>query len=138
MATATVDQGFGASITFQSGFFGSIESIEPFDVVREPIETTHMASTNGWATFLPSDIKKMGQMKITGQFDPSKTWKTAIAAVAENITITFPLPAGGTSAGTVQCSGFLAQFTPTVPMDDKMGYTAVIQFTGEPTFTAAA
>ena len=137
MATATVDQGFGAAITFQSGFLGSIETIEPFDASREAIDTTHMASTNGWATFLPSDIKKAGQVKVTGQFDPSKNWKTAIAAAPENITVTFPLPTGGTTAGTVQCSGFLVQFTPGVPMDNKMTYTAVIQFTGEPTFTAA-
>ena len=137
MATASVDQGFATTITFGSSFLGSILSVSGIGASREGLDTTHMGATNGWATMLASDIKKMKPLKVSVHFDTSKYCKTRLGAAAETITITFPVPAGGTTAGTIACSGFLSDFEVDDPHDDVMTADAEITFTGEPTFVAA-
>lgn len=137
MATANVDQGFGTTITFGSAFLGSILSIDWGGLNRAKLSTSHMGTTNGWMTYLPSDLKDPGELTIEVFFDPSKDWKARINAAAETVTITFPVPAGGTTAGTIAGSGFLTEFDIADPHDDVMTATAKIAFTGELTFTAA-
>lgn len=124
------DTGFGASITFQTGFFAQFRVIEDVGSMREAIETTHNASTNGWATFIPSDIKKMKAVRIQMLFDPDT--EPPIDAAAETVTITFP---GG---ATLACSGFMTDAGASIPYDDLMTMEVELQLSGEPTWTPAA
>jgi predicted secreted protein len=137
MATANVDQGFGSTITFASSFVGSIRTIDWSGLTRNPLDTTHMGTTNGWMTYLPSDLKDAGELTVEVFFDPSKDWKTQIGAAAATCTLTFPVPTGGTTAGTIAGSAFLTSFEVNDPYDDVMTATIKLRFTGELTFTAA-
>ena len=134
-----VDEGFGTTITFQSGFFtGLLRSVDVDGIERTALETSHNTTTNGWRTFRPSDLKDAGELTVGILFEPDADWKTALGAAAETVTITFPVPAGLTTGAKIAASGFLRSFTLTDPYDDMMTATAVIKFSGEPTLTDAA
>lgn len=138
MAASGVDSGFGASITFATGYCAKIISISLDGMTREPIDTTNMASTNGWADFIPSDIKTMGSMTVELLHDKNAAGKTNLAAAAGSIVVTYPISSGGSTAGTITCNGFLTEIGVEIPMDDVMTQTCKFQFTSEPTFVDQA
>lgn len=135
---ANADQGFGTTITFSSGFLALVTGLRFGGIHRDPINTTHMTTTNGWDTSIPSDIKTMGTLEVDILYDPDDSPKTPITAAAATVTVTFPIPSGGSVAATIACSGYMTDFSIDDPMDDRMTATAVIQYTGEPTFTAGS
>lgn len=128
------DQGYGATVTFSSGFMAQVLNASWDGLERGEIDTTHMTSTNGWMTFIPSDLKNPGELTVELLFNPSTA--PPITGAAETITVTFPIPSGGSTAATWACSGFMKSLSPSVPHDDRMLATAVLKFSGEPTFTA--
>lgn len=130
------DSGFGASITFQTGFFAQFRIIESLGSTRESLETTHNASTSGWATFIPSDIKKMKRCRVTMLFDPNAT--PPIDQAAETATITFPVPSGSSNGATLQCTAFMTDADARVPYDDLMMQDCELQLSGVPTWTDAS
>lgn len=130
------DTGFGSSITFQSGFFAQFRVIEDVGSTREAIETTHNASTSGWATFIPADIKKMNRIRVQLLFDPDDT--PPIDQAAETVTITFPVPAGSSGGATLQCSGFMTSNSASIPYDDLMTQEVELQLSGVPTWADAS
>lgn len=131
---ANADQGFGLSITFSSGFLALIKSISWSGQNRESLDTTNMSTTDGKMTFLPSDLKDAGEISVDLLFDPDMA--PPIASAAETVTVTFPIPAGGSTAATWAASGFLTSFELTAPHDDLMTATATIKLTGGITITA--
>ncbi len=65
------DSGFGTTITFSSGFFAEILSVDGPDLSRDPIETTHMGTTNGNKTFIPSDLIDNGTLSVEIAYVPA-------------------------------------------------------------------
>lgn len=137
MAATAQDIGWGSTLTYQSGLIGRITGVSVANFgAREPRETSYMASTNGWRTFLPTDLKDPGELTVEAWFDKNMAgMKTAAAAAAETVTLTMPIHAGGSSAATAACSGFATSFGWEVPQDDVMSESVTIKLTGEPTMT---
>lgn len=133
---SNADVGFGVSVTFQSGFFAWITNVRLSGYSREAVETTHAASTNGWAEFIASDIKNAGQLQVDISFDPDDT--PPIDQAAETITVTFPIPAGLSNGATLQCTGFMIDYEAGVPIEGKMTASATLKFSGEPTWSDAS
>ena len=127
------DEGFGTTITFQTGFFAEIMSVGWDGLERGDIETSHMTTSSGWRTFQPSDLKNPGELTVEISFDPDEA--PPITAAAETVTVTFPIPTGGNTAATWACSGYMKSMSNAVPFDGKMTATCVIKFSGVPTFT---
>lgn len=127
------DQGFATTITFSSGFAAQVRSVQWAGLERVELETTHMTSTNGWKTFIPSDLKDPGTLTVELLFNPSTA--PPITGAAETVTVTFPIPSGGSTAATWAASGFLKTFDVTDPYDDVMTATASLKFSGTVTFT---
>ncbi len=135
------DQGFGTTITFQTGLFGEVRNVNGSNLSRADLETTHMTSTNGYRTYIPADLKDPGELQIQILWDPATkaaAIKTAIGAAAETITVTFPIKSGQTNPATWVCSGFMTNFDFDDPYDAIMTGTATLKLTGEPTFTAGS
>jgi len=135
------DQGFGTTITFQSGVFGEIKAANFSGITREELDTTHMGSTNGWKTFLASDLKDAGEVSVEIHWHPHTKMaalKTALTAAAETITVTAPVPTGGSVGATFVCSGFAKSWDMGMPHDGLMTSTVVLKFSGEPTMTAGS
>ena len=134
------DPAFGLAITFSSGVFTAAlrdVTLEGFGE-RDALETTVHDTTNGWRTFMPSDLRNAGGLTADLLFDVSKLsgYKTMCTSTAE--TITMRLATQGTSASTnpqIACLGFCTAFTAAFPLADLMSGTVTLKFTGEPTMT---
>lgn len=129
----------GATITYQSGFFGQITSIRHGGITRDPIPTSH-SGTTGAKTFIPSNLYDAGEITIEGYYDNTKTFVTPITASTETVTIT-KLATGQSTGGTVAGSAFLISFEYGGPTDDTpeaATFTAVIKYADDLTFTAGS
>lgn len=118
--------GTGASIAFQTGFFGEILDINLQGMSRPSVKTSHMG-TVGPDTFKPGKLWDPGGAQVEFAFDP--TTKPPIDAAAETITITWE---DGT---TWAVSGYMTDFEVGNPLEDKMTATATLKFTGDITVT---
>lgn len=127
------DEGFSTTITFSSGFCAEVQSVALNGYARNAIETTHMTTPQGWRTFQPSDLKDPGTLAIEMSFRPNDT--PPLTSTAETITVTFPIPAGGSTGATLACSGFMTTFEFADPMDERMTASTELKFTGPPTWT---
>lgn len=130
------DEGFGTTISFSSSFLAEVQSVSLSGYERNSIETTHMTSTNGWRTFIPSDLKDPGTLSLDISFRPNDN--IPITGAAETVTVTFPVPSGGSTGATLACSGFLTKFDFTDPMDERMTATCELKLTAAPTWTDSA
>lgn len=128
------DAGTGVTITFSSGFCAEIRNVDPPRMNRPALETTHSTTSGGKRTFIPSDLTDMGEASVDLLFNPSTD--PPIDAVAETVTITYPIPSGGMTAATWAFSGFMTDYSPSVPYDDIMTATATLKVSGDVTVTA--
>ena len=115
------DSGFGVTITFESGFFAEIRSVNWSGISRAPLDTTHSGTSSGNMTFIPSDLKDPGTLEVELLFDP--TDDVPMSGNAATVTCAWP-------GGSWSCSGFLTEFSATAPHDDIMTATASIKFSG--------
>lgn len=134
---APPDEGFGASISFQTGFCARITNISWSGITRNPLETTSNASTANARTFIPSSIYDPGALAVDLRFDTDVGLVTALTANPETVTVTFPINPDKATAATWAASGFLTDFEFTAPMDDVMNATANLKFTGPITVTSS-
>lgn len=116
------DSGFGTTITFSSGFFAEIISVDGPDLTREAIESTHMGTTSGLKTFIPSDLIDNGNLSVEMAYVPATA--PPIASAAETVTVTYP------DSSTAAFSGFMTTFSPSIPIDDRMTASAEIKVSG--------
>ncbi len=120
------------------GFVVMIDTAPEFS--RTAIETTHSASTGGWKTFIPGDIKDGGSLAITCQYDTTLDYKTLFAAGCDTITVTFPKRAtscGGSvasAAGTFAASVVFEKLSPKWEFDAQAVITITFKISGAPTF----
>ncbi len=136
MAATAVDIGWATTITFQSGLMAKITSVSHTGYSRNMHDSSHMASTNGYRTFIPGDLKDPGEVSVSLLFDKNAAVKTVLADTASaTCTVGYPVPQGGSTGGSIACSAFLQSFEFTAPMDGIMTAEATIKFTGEPTLT---
>ena len=115
--------GTGTSIQFDSGFFAEVLDITPPNPSREAVNSSHMLTADNH-TFEPVDLVNWGELKVDLHFDPQE--EPPIDQAAESIVITFPDSAGTT--WTFQ--GFMTNYEPKVPLEDKMTASATIKVTG--------
>lgn len=121
------DSGFGTTITFSSGYFAEIISVDGPDLSRESIDTTHMGTTSGLMTFIPSDLVDNGSLSVEMAYVAATA--PPISSAAETVTITYP------DSSTCAFSGFLTSFSPSIPIDDRMTASAEIKVSGAITRT---
>lgn len=131
-----VDLGTGTSITFgTSGFTANLLTVNPVSASRPAIDTTHLGTTTA-RTFTPADLIDWGNLEITFQFDVDD--EPPIGTAAETITITFPLSSGGSTAGDIEGTGFMTDFSSEVQLEELMTGSATIKWSGDLTWTDEA
>lgn len=125
----------GTAIVFgTSGFSAELLSANIPSASRGSIDTTH-AGTTAARTFAPTDLIDWGDLEIELNFDPDE--EPPLSGAAETITITWPLPAGGSTAATLAGSGFMTGFSISGTLEEKMTASATIKWTGDLTWTDA-
>lgn len=132
------DEARGATLTLSSSTWETaalLKSIQFDAIVRQALETTHLATSNG-RTFMPEDLPDYGS--ITIEFYHIDAIAPPFTA-AETVTITYPLGSGQSGAATFACSGFCIEYTPGSPtgVGEMMMGSIKFKLTGQATFTAA-
>lgn len=136
--------GLGAVLTTNSTLVGNIVGIDTApEFSRTAVESTHSASTSGWKTFIPGDIKDGGMLAITCQYDTQLDYKTLFAAGCDTITITFAKRAVScgaslpTTAATFACGVVFEKLSPKWEFDSLNVITITFKLSGAPTYVAA-
>lgn len=134
---AATDVGTGASITFNTGLFAEITSIQVNGSEIPVRDAPHMAGA-GLHKVVIGRLQKPPQLVVGVNLNADKDWKAVLAAAAETVTITFPTPAGGSAGATWAFTGKAVSFEADIPVDDVMTGTFTIQATTLPTITASS
>lgn len=130
------NSGFGSTITFSSGFFAEITNISWGGIEREPLETTHMTTTDGKRTFIPSDLSDAGEITVEGHCDEDTA--PPYTSAAETVTLTFKVRSGNSSGATWAASGFMTSFDMDDPMDGIISFTGTVKLSAAITVTAGS
>ncbi len=131
------DVGTGTAIVFgTSGFTAEITDVNGSDMTREDIDISHLGTT-GYKEYMPSTLIEGGTVDFEFAFDPDQ--QPPISGASETITITFPIPAGGSTAATLAFSGYLNSWSWGAPLEEKMTASATIKVDGvtDPAWTAS-
>ena len=129
------DVGTGTTIVFgTSGFSADLLSVSAGGASRESYDTTHMGTT-GSKTFAPTSLVDQGTLDIEFAFDPDE--QPPISGAIETVTITFPLPDGGSTAATLVGSGFVTDFSFSAEVEERMTGSATLKWSGGVTWTAS-
>ena len=113
------------------------------EMSRTAIETTNSASTGGWKTFVPGDIKDGGTLAITWQYNTQVDYGSLFNSGGDTITITFPKRAtsiGGSLASvaaTWSSTVIFEKLSPKWEFDSQMVITGTFKVSGVPTYVAA-
>ncbi len=132
------DVGTGTTIVFAtSSFSADVLSVNGNDISRADIETTHMGTT-GYKTYIPSDLVEGGTVDMEFAFNPNS--QPPVSGAAETITITFPIPSGGTTGATLVFTGYINSWSFGDTLEEKMTGNATIKVDGvsDPVWTASA
>jgi len=126
--------GHTSSLTFAtSGFTAAITEIGGATHSREDLKTSDLSTTN-YHDYQPGDLVEGGESTFTFFYDPDE--QPPIAGARENITRTFPIPAGGATGATKQQQGYIKSWEePTSVTDELMMCTCTIKWSGDPTWT---
>ena len=134
------DEGAGASLTFATTTNNAFEvtSIQAQGISRESLETTHHGTTGGHKTFQPGDFRDPGTIAVTVLYDPNGP-RPPVAAAAEVVTITYPVPSGDTSGATEASTAFVTDWdAPALEIDSIMEATMTLKRSGVITYTTSS
>ena len=131
MAAAT-DVGTGASIAFtDSSYVIEMVDLSWAGIERNFIDSSHLGTTVA-RTFIVGDLYDPGALTFQGHLDQNSTGNPPITQAMETspgITLAFP------NAKVWTANGALQSFEASVPLEDKMGVTGVVKFSGAITFS---
>jgi len=130
------DTGNGATLTLgtQGGSY-DIVSITGLEITKEVIEVTKLADT-GRKRFIADDLAEIGEITVTAYSDcglPNIAYDYG-SSIDESVTITYPTPPGGSTAGTVVFGGRPVSVK---SADAENGEVMLVEFTIKGTGNAA-
>jgi len=114
--------GHGTVITFDTGFFAEVLSIQHSGIERPAVPTTHFGTTGG-KTFVPSDTYDGGELVV--ELHHANTAQPPILSAAETVTITWP-----DTIENYSFSGFMSGYEINVQDEEKVRATARLKVAG--------
>lgn len=131
------DTGHGTTITFSGGFTAQIRMVQQPEFEIPVVDISHLAQTTGAAELkMAGDLMKCSPVEFEWLFSPNT--RPTLGGTAQTITITFPIPAGGSTGATLVGTGFINKWTPGEQKSNtEMLAKGSIQFDGAtgPTWT---
>ena len=129
------DTGTGTTIVFAtSSFSAEITSISSGGVSRDSYDTSHMGTT-GSMTKAPKSLVDQGTIDLEFKHDPDA--QPPISGPTETVTITFPIPAGGTTGATLIGSAFITDYSWSAELEEEMTASATLTWAAAPAWTAS-
>ena len=130
--------GFGTTIAYSTDggttytdIGGIHDTISGPELSADAVEVTDHDSADGWREYI-GGLKDAGEVGFKVNWDPADTQHDALVAQVGNVIdwkITFP---DGASTATFQ--GIMTNYTPDVPLDDRMTAEITIKITGAVTW----
>ena len=120
--------GLGATVT-GPGFSGELVSVDISGLSANAIDVTNQGSTGGYREFLPG-AKDPGEVET----EVLMNGPGPLPGAKGTLTITFPMPEGGTTAPSFSCEAILVDVSVGVPLDDRVTMTLRWKLTGQPTW----
>jgi len=114
----------GIVVTFESGFLAEIVDINPAELSRISIPTSHQGTTNDTHTFKPGKLSDPGEFSCDIAFDP-ETEPPINEAISE-IVVTF----ANSGVATMTFDGFMTTAAISAPLEDRMMLAVTIKITG--------
>lgn len=123
------DVGTGITIAFGTSSFSAqiIGTIENDGIEREAIKVTHHGVTD-YHRYIPGKLVELGEITFEFLVDPDV--QPPIEAVAEEIVITFPVPAGSSNGATLTFDGFMTAWKWSAPLEEAMTGEGTIMMDG--------
>lgn len=115
--------GHGTTITFSSGFFANIQSMNWDGIARAPVDATDFATVGGKA-YVPADLTDGGE--VTVEVKHRLDAVPPIDGAAEAFTVNFPV----TPPKTMTAQGFMTGYTISFVDEEFITATATIKITG--------
>lgn len=116
--------GHATTVTWESGFFIHLTTVEWSGLSRGAVETTDMA-TSGAQTFIPEANFSPGTLEVSGNLDREAIATIPINSAASTCTVAF---AG--SGNTYAASAFMTDFNLSSADKSEMTYSGTLQFSG--------
>lgn len=127
-----VYEGHGTTITF-SGWTPEVISVEIGAAERESIETTDLADTS-WKSYVPASLADPGDVTVTCHHTGDS--EADITGGAGTLTITKPVPSGGSTGATEASTAHLTSWqVGTFATDQRVESVAVFKRSGTVTYT---
>lgn len=131
------DIGTGSTIVFgTSSWTPQIIDINWNGIERDSIPTSIM-STVGGRTFIPSDSYDGGELVIEIAWDPDEPPPIVFngPTVPETVTLTFPVPSGGSVGAKLAATMFIRSLDIHDPWEERMTGTLTLKVSGNITQT---
>lgn len=127
------DVGTGATLGFGTTLFtANIQSMSWGGIEREKVPSSHLLTVGG-RTFIVGKLYDPGDLTVEIQYDPND--RPPFDQPEETVTLTYPIPAGGSTGAKHSGTGFITNWTPgQLDIDGMMISTFVISWSGDITF----
>ena len=107
-AATTPDTGHGTTLAFATtSWAGKIKQLSGFSKSKQKVETSYLG-TSGDKTFIPGDLNDWEDVTATVLFEGT-VGLPALGSADETITVTYPVPPGGSTGGIVAGTGFITR-----------------------------
>lgn len=130
---ATAFGSFGTLFKQGTNTIASIKNITGPGLSVDTIDTTHLASTGNWRTFI-SGPKDGGEVELDLVWDPTETTHEILEDVLIGGTATaFSTVWSDAGSTTWQFNGLVTGLSPAAPFGDHLTASCTIKITGTPT-----
>jgi len=135
--------GFGTKLKMGDGAspevfteIAEVSNVSGPGISLDTIDVTHDASPGGYKEYA-AGLLDGGEIKLELNFLPAEATQAGLLATlgsraAKNFKLVFP----DTPATTWSFAAFVTNFEPSAPADGKLGASARLKITGQPTLTA--
>lgn len=132
------DTGNTATLVLSGGFTANLYVIGATNQQGEDIEDSHLGTTEK-KTFIPGDLYDAGEFECEFEWKPSNPLPPMLTV--QTATITFPVPAGLSSGGTLAGTAYIkSRSTPELRNNTLMAGKFTVKWDGKtgPVYTNAS
>lgn len=135
MAASAAESATGATFTWNSVLIDEVNAIGDLDLTSDDIDVTHYGSDDEYKEYI-AGMKDGGEVTITGNLISGDSGQASLitdfnSGAKQTGLITLP----NTDASTWSFTAYVKSFKHMMPINDKLGFEAVLKISGKPTFT---
>lgn len=135
MASSSAESATGTTFTWNSVAIDEVNTVGDLDLTSDDIDVTHYGSDDQYKEYI-AGMKDGGEVTITGNLISGDSGQASLISdfnAGTKRTGLITLPNG--DASTWSFTAYVKSFKHMMPINDKLGFEAVLKISGKPTFT---